>query len=169
MKGCAATAGRVGAAGGPKAIRPALYRLTADPRSEQFEDLLGRTRDLGDLEISRNLGVRSATSGRGAGSLSGTGRVRDCARRRTRDVLRSFPGIRAGGPRGRDPQLGRARGRAGAQGRARLIPGRHSARRSKIRPARAAAIRWRGCSLSRLPGPTWNTSSSTGAPYGGRR
>jgi formiminoglutamase len=47
--------GRVGAAGGPKAIRPALYRLTADPRSEQFEDLLGRTRDLGDLEISRNL------------------------------------------------------------------------------------------------------------------
>ena len=47
--------GRVGAAGGPKAIRPALYRLTADPRSEEFEDLLGRTRDLGDLEISRNL------------------------------------------------------------------------------------------------------------------
>jgi formiminoglutamase len=47
--------GRVGAAGGPKAIRPALYRLAADPRSEQFEDLLGRTRDLGDLEISRNL------------------------------------------------------------------------------------------------------------------
>ena len=47
--------GRVGAAGGPKAIRPALYRLAADPRCEQFEDLLGRTRDLGDLEISRNL------------------------------------------------------------------------------------------------------------------
>jgi formiminoglutamase len=47
--------GRVGAAGGPKAVRPALYRLTADPRSEQFEDLLCRTRDLGDLEISRNL------------------------------------------------------------------------------------------------------------------
>lgn len=47
--------GRVGAAAGPKAIRPALYRLTADPRFEQFEHLLGRTRDLGDLEISRNL------------------------------------------------------------------------------------------------------------------
>jgi formiminoglutamase len=47
--------GRVGAAGGPRAIRPALYRLAADPRSGQFEDLLGRTRDLGDLEISRNL------------------------------------------------------------------------------------------------------------------
>jgi formiminoglutamase len=47
--------GRVGAAGGPRAIRPALYRLAADPRLEQFEDFLGRTRDLGDLEISRNL------------------------------------------------------------------------------------------------------------------
>jgi len=47
--------GRVGAAGGPKAVRPALYRLTADPRSEKLADLLGRTRDLGDLEISRNL------------------------------------------------------------------------------------------------------------------
>jgi formiminoglutamase len=47
--------GRVGAAGGPRAIRAALYRFTADPRLEQFEDFLGRTRDLGDLEISRNL------------------------------------------------------------------------------------------------------------------
>jgi formiminoglutamase len=47
--------GRVGAAGGPRAVRPALYRLTADPRLEPFEDFLGRTRDLGDLEISRNL------------------------------------------------------------------------------------------------------------------
>jgi formiminoglutamase len=47
--------GRVGAAGGPRAIRAALYRLAADPRLEQFEDFLGRTRDVGDLEISRNL------------------------------------------------------------------------------------------------------------------
>jgi formiminoglutamase len=47
--------GRAGAAGGPRAIRAALYRLAADPRLEQFEDFLGRTRDLGDLEISRNL------------------------------------------------------------------------------------------------------------------
>lgn len=47
--------GRVGAAGGPRAIRAALYRLTPDPRFEQFEDLLGRTRDLGDLEVSRNV------------------------------------------------------------------------------------------------------------------
>jgi formiminoglutamase len=47
--------GRVGAAGGPRAIRAALYRMTPDPKLEAFEDLLGRTRDLGDLEISRNL------------------------------------------------------------------------------------------------------------------
>jgi formiminoglutamase len=47
--------GRVGAAGAPRAVRAALYRLGADPRSEQFEDLLCGTRDLGDLEISRNL------------------------------------------------------------------------------------------------------------------
>ena len=47
--------GRVGAASGPRALRPALYRLAADPRLELFEDFLGRTRDLGDLEISRNL------------------------------------------------------------------------------------------------------------------
>jgi len=47
--------GRVGAAGGPRAIRPALYRLAADPRLESFEGFLGRTRDLGDVEISRNL------------------------------------------------------------------------------------------------------------------
>ena len=47
--------GRVGAAAGPRAVRPFFYRLAADPRLEQFEDFLGRTRDLGDLEISRNL------------------------------------------------------------------------------------------------------------------
>jgi formiminoglutamase len=47
--------GRVGAASGPRALRAALYRFAADPRLEQFEDFLGRTRDLGDLEISRNL------------------------------------------------------------------------------------------------------------------
>lgn len=47
--------GRVGAAGGPRAIRTALYRMAPDPRSLQFEDLLGWTRDLGDLEVSRNL------------------------------------------------------------------------------------------------------------------
>lgn len=47
--------GRVGAASGPRAIRTALYRLTPDPKFEAFEDLWGRTRDLGDLEVSRNL------------------------------------------------------------------------------------------------------------------
>jgi formiminoglutamase len=47
--------GRVGAAAGPSAIRSVLYRLAADPRLEQFADFLGRTRDLGDLEVSCNL------------------------------------------------------------------------------------------------------------------
>jgi formiminoglutamase len=44
--------GRPGAALGPGAIRSALYRLTPDARSGPFEDLLGKTRDLGDLEVS---------------------------------------------------------------------------------------------------------------------
>jgi len=44
--------GRVGAALGPAAIRSALYRFAPDARSERFDDLLGRTRDLGDLEVS---------------------------------------------------------------------------------------------------------------------
>jgi formiminoglutamase len=58
--------GRVGAAEGPVAIRNALYRLTPDARSDGsdgFDDLLGWTRDLGDLEVAgdvesdqRNLG-----------------------------------------------------------------------------------------------------------------
>jgi formiminoglutamase len=55
--------GRVGAAEGPAAIRNVLYRLTPDARFEGFEDLLSRTSDLGDLEVSgdveqdqRNLG-----------------------------------------------------------------------------------------------------------------
>lgn len=55
--------GRVGAALGPEALRKALYEFTPDARSDRMEDLLGRTRDLGDLEISgdvesdqRNLG-----------------------------------------------------------------------------------------------------------------
>jgi formiminoglutamase len=44
--------GRVGAALGPAAIRSALYRLAPDARSGQLEQLVGRTRDLGDIEIS---------------------------------------------------------------------------------------------------------------------
>ena len=44
--------GRVGAAEGPAAIRHALYRLTPDARLDAFEDLLCRTRDLGDIEVS---------------------------------------------------------------------------------------------------------------------
>src|SRR5687767_10529544 len=44
--------GRVGAALGPAAIRSALYCLAPDARSPRFDDLLRRTRDLGDVEIS---------------------------------------------------------------------------------------------------------------------
>ncbi|MFL5401507.1 MAG: formimidoylglutamase [Gemmatimonadales bacterium] len=55
--------GRVGAVQGPGALRAALYRLAPDARSSAFEELLCRTRDLGDLQITgdveldqRNLG-----------------------------------------------------------------------------------------------------------------
>jgi formiminoglutamase len=44
--------GRAGAAEGPLALRKAFYRLTPDARWDRFRDLLSRTRDLGDLEIS---------------------------------------------------------------------------------------------------------------------
>jgi formiminoglutamase len=47
--------GRVGAAEGPHAIRAAFYRLVPDPRYARFEDLLRRTRDLGDLEVTGDL------------------------------------------------------------------------------------------------------------------
>jgi formiminoglutamase len=55
--------GRVGAAEGPAAIRNVLYRLAPDARFQGFEELISRTSDLGDLEVSgdverdqRNLG-----------------------------------------------------------------------------------------------------------------
>ena len=44
--------GRVGAALGPAAIRSALYRLAPDARYPRFDELLSRTRDLGDVAIS---------------------------------------------------------------------------------------------------------------------
>src|SRR5215207_920090 len=49
--------GRVGAAAGPPAIRSALYRLAPDARSTRFDELLSRTRDLGDVEISGDVEV----------------------------------------------------------------------------------------------------------------
>jgi formiminoglutamase len=59
--------GRVGAADSPGALRAALYRLTPDSREPRLEGLLGRTRDLGDLEVTgdleadqRNLGQLTA-------------------------------------------------------------------------------------------------------------
>jgi formiminoglutamase len=47
--------GRVGAAGGPRSLRSALYRLTPDARQPRLEGLLRRTRDLGDLEVTGDL------------------------------------------------------------------------------------------------------------------
>ena len=47
--------GRIGAALGPGAIRFALYRLAPDARSANFEDLLSRTKDLGDVEVSSDV------------------------------------------------------------------------------------------------------------------
>jgi formiminoglutamase len=44
--------GRAGAARGPAAIRSALYRLAPDARSPRFDELLSRTRDVGDVEVS---------------------------------------------------------------------------------------------------------------------
>src|SRR4051812_37780290 len=43
---------RAGAAGAPRYIRSALYRLPPDSRQPKLEGLLRRTRDLGDLEVS---------------------------------------------------------------------------------------------------------------------
>ena len=48
--------GRVGAAEGPAAIRPALYALTPDPEQfDAFTDLVRHAADLGDLEPSGEL------------------------------------------------------------------------------------------------------------------
>jgi formiminoglutamase len=55
--------GRAGAADGPRAIRAALYRLVPDPRDARLEDLLRRTRDLGDLEVTGNLEADQRTLG----------------------------------------------------------------------------------------------------------
>jgi formiminoglutamase len=44
--------GRVGAARGPAAIRSAFYRLAPDARSPCFDELLSRTRDVGDVDVS---------------------------------------------------------------------------------------------------------------------
>ncbi len=49
--------GRVGAALGPAAIRSALYRLAPDARSPRFDELLSRTRDVGDVEVSGDVEV----------------------------------------------------------------------------------------------------------------
>jgi formiminoglutamase len=51
--GVARNGGRVGAAGGPAAIREALGRLTPDARNPAaFADVAARTRDLGDIAVT---------------------------------------------------------------------------------------------------------------------
>lgn len=51
--GVARNGGRPGAAGGPAAIRKALYRMTPDARApEAYADLLERAADLGDVEVT---------------------------------------------------------------------------------------------------------------------
>ena len=141
----------------PRALPPCRR-----PPARAIRDLLGRTRDLGDLEISRNLEADQEASGRGAGSLSRRrARSRLCSAADTRRptvISWDTPGRGAGG----DPQLGRACGRAGAQGRAR--PFRVAVPPGDRGPIgdRAAAIRWPGFNLSRLPGRTWSSCSGTG-------
>ncbi len=55
-RGVQINGGRPGAAAGPDAIREVLYRLTPDSRHNQsFGDLLSRTTDLGNVEVTANL------------------------------------------------------------------------------------------------------------------
>jgi formiminoglutamase len=60
--------GRVGAAGGPEALRTAFYHLVPDARSARFEDLLRHTRDLGDLEVSGDLEADQRNLGEALGT-----------------------------------------------------------------------------------------------------
>jgi formiminoglutamase len=55
--------GRVGAADGPTAIRNLLYRMAPDARFDRLEDLLSRTKDLGDLETSGDVEQDQRTLG----------------------------------------------------------------------------------------------------------
>ena len=59
--------GRVGAAQGPTATRAALYRLAPDARSEGFDNLLSRTRDLGDLQVSGDVEADQQSLGEALG------------------------------------------------------------------------------------------------------
>lgn len=61
--GVARNNGRPGASEGPEAIREWLYRFTPDPRPGGMADLLARSRDLGDLELSGDLARDQALLG----------------------------------------------------------------------------------------------------------
>jgi formiminoglutamase len=71
-EGVCRNGGRAGAAAGPGAIRSILYRLTPDARYPPFEDLLARTQDLGDLDVTGN--VESDQEALGAALASHVGR-----------------------------------------------------------------------------------------------
>ena len=62
--------GRPGAAQGPAAIREALYTMTPDARGrEPFVALLGRTADLGDVQVTGDVEADQARLGKRVGEL----------------------------------------------------------------------------------------------------
>jgi len=62
--------GRPGAAGGPRAIREALYRMTPDAaHAAPFAKLLGKTVDLGDVPVTGDLAVDQEALGEVVGLL----------------------------------------------------------------------------------------------------
>ncbi len=68
--------GRPGAAAGPRALREALYRLTPDPRQHEAHcELLRRTVDLGDLEVSGNVETDQDRLGRAVAEQLEAGRI----------------------------------------------------------------------------------------------
>ncbi len=68
--------GRAGAAGGPAALRAALYRLTPDARlGGAFESLLDATADLGDVPVTGDLARDQAALGVAVGAVLDAGAV----------------------------------------------------------------------------------------------
>lgn len=62
--GVAINGGRVGASGGPAAIRDRLYRLTPDARNRpKFVDMLERTSDLGDVVLGERIDANQEALG----------------------------------------------------------------------------------------------------------
>lgn len=61
--GVARNSGRPGAAEGPEAIREWLYRFTPDTRAPGMNEILVRSRDLGDLDVNGDLDADQAALG----------------------------------------------------------------------------------------------------------